>query len=178
MKRADTDLGWRDVPASERLDYLIVVASLVAADHEVSDAELAPLEEMCQELEVAGAERDAVLAIAREPDPAVVDASLARIRQDIALRVRLLTDAITIVLADGKIGPHESEMIARLGAALETAPAQINLIARYVDASVLGHTDQPSLARALAEGVAVAERHLHPPGVIRRMFERFRRDDR
>jgi uncharacterized tellurite resistance protein B-like protein len=174
MKRADTHDGWRDVPAPERLDYLIVVASLAAADHEIDDAELVPLEELCRELALSDADRDTVLATARQPDPARVDASLARLKQDVALRVRLLTDAIAIVFADGKIAPLESQRIAQLGEALEIHPAQIGLIARYAEAVILGHTDQQTLSRALEEGVVVADRDLHP-GLIQRMFERFRR---
>jgi len=171
MKRAETDVSWRDVPAAERVDYLIVVASIVAAD-EVAAGEIAPLEELCQELGVDGAARDRVLAMARQPERDVVEASLARLRGDVGLRVRLMTDAIVIAFADGRVSPQESEIVARLGEALEIAPAQIGLIARYVEEAIMGHVDEHALSRALDDGLVIARPH--SPGVVRRMFERFR----
>ena len=163
-----------DVPASERVDYLIVVASVVASDHDVSEAEIAALGEMCREAKLADADRDRVLAIARAHDRAVIDASLARIKGDVAVRVMLLQDAITIVFADGRLAPGESEIIEQLGEALDVAPAQIALIARNVEATILGHKDEQSLSRELGAGVAASER-AHHPGVIRRLYDRFRK---
>src|SRR5438132_1677600 len=98
----------KDVPAEVRVDYLIVVAAVEA---------------QCADAEVSDAERARVLAIARTPDRAVIDASLARIKRDVGLRVRLLTDAITIAFADGRVAPGEGAVIEQLGCALEVAPA-------------------------------------------------------
>jgi uncharacterized tellurite resistance protein B-like protein len=166
---ASPEDDWRHVPAPSRVDYLIVVASLVAADHEVEDAELALLEDLCRDLAVPAPGKDAVLATARTPDAARVDASLARLRSQVALRQSLLTDAIVIVFADGKVAPGESQVIAHLAEQLEVAPAQLALIARYVEAVILGK-DHQELSKQLGEGVA----RIHP-GVIRRLYDRFRR---
>ena len=163
-----------DVPTAERLDYLIVLASVIGADGDVEPLELAALEGLCRDVQIADDDRARVLAIARDRDAAVIDASLARIKRDVGLRHSLLTDAITIVFADGKIAPGESEVIEQLGEALEIAPAQIALIARNVEATILGHKDEQALSRELGAGVAASER-AHHPGVIRRLYERFRR---
>jgi len=164
----------QDVPASERVDYLIVVASVVASDREVRESELRAVEELCQEAQISDSDRARVLAVAREHDRAVMAASLARIKEDVALRVRLLQDAITIVFADGKLEPGESDVIDELGRALDVAPAQIALIAREVEATILGHKDEQRLSRELGAGVAASER-AHHPGVIRRLYDRFRK---
>lgn len=169
MSPTDAD-DRRDVPAADRVDYLTVVASLVAADHEVADAELVPLEALCRELAITDAERDAVLAFARTPEPARVDASLARLKGNVALRVGLITDAIVIAFADGKVAPGESAEIARLGHALDVHEGQITLIARYVEATILGRGD-PSLSRELGDAVAQTPQ----PGVIRRLYDLIRR---
>jgi uncharacterized tellurite resistance protein B-like protein len=168
MTANDHDDHWREIPEAERVDYLIVVASVVGADREVSASELAPLEAMCRDARLADADRERVLAIARAHDAAQVDASLARMKGDIALRVSLMTDAIVIVFADGKVAPGESELLARLGHALDLHPGQIQLIARTVEASIADARDQ-HLSRELGLGVAKAS-----PGVIRRLYDRFR----
>ncbi len=166
---ASPEDDWRHVPPSERVDYLIVVASLVTADHEVKDAELAMLEELCRDLAVPAPGKDAVLAIARTPDPAAVEASVARLKPQVALRQSLLTDAIVIVFADGKVAPGESQVIAHLAEQLEVPPAQVALIGRYVEGVILGK-DHQALSKELGEGVA----RLHP-GVVRRLYDRLRR---
>jgi uncharacterized tellurite resistance protein B-like protein len=177
MGPGDDGDHWRSLSDSERIDYLIVVASVVAADHDVDAAELAPIEELCRALELPETARDAVLGVARRPQPAMVDASLSRLKRNVALRVELLTDVIAIVFADGKVAPGESEVVARLGRALEIPPAQIGLIGRYVESVILGRTgDEPSLSRDLGDGVAGAQRTTHGPGVIRRIYGLFRRD--
>ena len=160
------DDHWREIPESERLDYLIVVASGGGAARRVRDTGGAPREAMCRGL--ADADRERVLAIARAHDAAQVDASLERMKGDIALRVSLMTDAIVIVFADGKVAPGESELLARIGHALDLHPGQIQLIARTVEATIAGGGDQ-HLSRELGEGVAKAS-----PGVIRRLYDRFR----
>jgi uncharacterized tellurite resistance protein B-like protein len=178
MSRADDDAAHlaRDVDEVDRVDYLHVVASLVAADRIVDDAELAPLEELCRVFAMSDDRRDAVLEAARHPDAAAVEASLARLKDKIALRVDLITDAIVIVLADGKVAAAESQELARLGRALEIAPAQIGLIARYVESVVLGdEDDERQLSRELAQGVAAAERGRRGPGAIRWLHRLFRR---
>ncbi len=163
-----------DVPTAERLDYLIVLASVIASDGHVDAAELTALEGLCRDVQIGDADRERVLASARDHDAAVVAASLARVKGDVGLRVSLLTDAITIAFADGKLAPGESDVIQQLGEALEIAPAQIALIARNVEATILGHKDDQTLSRELGTGVAASER-AHHPGVIRRLYDRFRR---
>ena len=123
MSRADDDAAHlaRDVDEVDRVDYLHVVASLVAADQTVNDAELAPLEELCRVFAMSDDRRDAVLAAAGHPDAAAVNASLARLKDEIALRVdAFITDAIVaIVFADARSPPRVAAEIARLGRALE-----------------------------------------------------------
>jgi uncharacterized tellurite resistance protein B-like protein len=165
-----------DVPEAHRLDYLTVVASLVAADQEVADAELVPLKALCDELALPDAARAAVLATARKPDAAAVEQCLRRVRKHVGLRVALLSDAIVIVFADGKVTPAESQEIARLGDALGIAPAQIELVARYVESVIMGDEDEADeLAEQLGKGVAAAEHGARHPGAIRWLHRLFHR---
>jgi uncharacterized tellurite resistance protein B-like protein len=172
MNHIDDEERLRDVSGPERVDYATVVASLVGADRDVTDAELAPIDELCRELNLAEDERAAVLAGARSPDAARVDAAVARLQRNVALRVHLLTDAIAVVFADGAVAPGESEAIERLAHALEIPRAQIGLIARYVESVILERDDE--LSRTLDQGVASAGRTAHP-GLLRRIYRRFRR---
>ena len=157
----------RDVPEADRLDYLTVVASLVAADSHVADDELAPLEALCRELDC---DPVPVLASARTPDPAAVAAATARLARDRDLAVALLTDAVVIAFADGALAPGESRALAELEHALGLGRGQVAMVARYVESVVLGKDDAP-LSRELAAGVA-AER----PGALKKLFALFRRD--
>lgn len=171
MAPADDVVHLRRATEVERVDYLTVVASVVSADREASADELATLEELCRDAGLSDAQREAVVATAHGPDAAVVDAAIARLRRNVALRVDLVTDAIAIVFADGKVAPTESAVIARLGRALGVPQAQLGMLGRYVESVVLQRGDGGGLSRELGDGVAAAR----GPGVIRRVYDRFRR---
>lgn len=156
-----------DVPEADRADYLLVVASLVAADDTIDDAELAPLEALCRELQVSDEVRAKVLASARDPDAAAVDAALQRLARDGGLGVALLTDAIAIVFADGRVAPGESEALRRIGRALHVGVGQLAMIGRYVESVVLGKPE--GMSRELADGIA------REPGAVRGLYKLFKR---
>ena len=157
----------RELPEAERIDYLSVVASLVLADHEVDEKEIARLRDLCRTLGVSDAGQEAVLAAAARPEPEVLDEILARLKRNVPLRYSLLTDAVVIVFADGKVADAEPQEIARLGRALEVAPFQIGLISRYVESVILGragHSDEQALSRELGLGLVAEGRGAVGPG--------------
>ena len=166
----------RELPEPERIDYLTVVASVVLADQVAAAEEIAQITELCREVGLSDAGREQVLAAAKHPDPAVVDATLARLKTHIELRVSLLTDAIVIAFADGKVAATESRDISRIADALEIESGQIGLIARYVE-SVILERDEQALSRELGKGVA-AEHRAGPgvgPSAIRWLHRIFKR---
>jgi uncharacterized tellurite resistance protein B-like protein len=159
-----------DLPEAARIEYLTVVASFVLADHEADALELGQIGEMCRTLGLSDAAKDQVLAAAKAPDASAVDAMLARLKKDIPLRVALLTDAIVIAFADGKVAPTESRDIARLADAIEIETGQVALLGRYVESVILDR-DEKQLSRELGKGVAAQ----HPGHVIRWLHKLFRR---
>src|SRR5262249_52487513 len=88
---------------SERIDYLTVVASLVFADGVIDEREMVRLRSLCKALALSTPGEDAVVASASGPDRGQVEKILADIKQDNALCIALLTDALIIVFADGKL---------------------------------------------------------------------------
>ncbi|MCA9675492.1 MAG: TerB family tellurite resistance protein [Kofleriaceae bacterium] len=158
---------------ADRVDYLKVVASVAFADQETDEAELGNLRAMCEALGLSDAGRDQVLAAAAGADAAATDAIVTRLKADVALRVPLLTDVITVAFADGKVAPAESRDISRLGRALDIESGQIGLIARYVEAIVMGadRDQEHALSRELGAGVAAE----HRGKVVRWLHRLFRR---
>jgi uncharacterized tellurite resistance protein B-like protein len=166
----------RELPEPERIDYLTIVASVVLADHVADADEIAQITELCHEVGLSDAGREQVLESAKHPEPSVIDATLARLKAHIDLRVSLLTDAIVIAFADGKVAATESSVISRLADALDIESGQIGLIARYVE-SVILERDEQALSRELGKGI-VAEHRAGPglgPSAIRWLHRLFKR---
>lgn len=120
-----------EAPEPERIDYLMVVASMAYADHHADDSELARVKEMCVHLEVSEAGTERVLEAARAPDKLAIEAIVDRLKSS-AMRFALLVDAIDIAYADEKIDPQETIEIEALADRLGISQAQVAMIHRYV----------------------------------------------
>jgi hypothetical protein len=87
---ADTEThAARSLPEEKRLEYLIAVASLVYADGDVDETELAVLRKLGAVLEITPAGMEKVVAAAKSPDHAQVAGILAHFRGE-DLRYALL----------------------------------------------------------------------------------------
>jgi tellurite resistance protein len=157
--RRKTDHPALALTESERTDYLMAVGSLVLADGVIDEREMARLRGLCNVLALSGAGEEAVVASASRPDRGNVEKVLASLKQDNALCVALLTDALTIVFADGKLEPAETEHVATFTRALSVPTAQAVLIARHVERVLASEADEPrsgALSKDLATGFTAA----------------------
>jgi hypothetical protein len=158
-------LDTKDHPALElseprRVEYLSVVASLVLADGEVHRLEMDTLHALCRGLRLSQDAEAAVLEAVRPVERGALEARLDRIRGDAALRYALMTDAIVLVMVDGRVAVPEAQEIAAIGQALHIPTPQIVLIGRYVESVVLAsiadtQADLP-LSRALSDALSDA----------------------
>jgi uncharacterized tellurite resistance protein B-like protein len=143
------------LPASERIDYLMAVASLVLADGVIDEREIARLRGLCSALGVSAAGEKAVVAAVSDAHRGNVEKLLANIKKDSGLCIALLTDALSIVFADGKLEGAETEHVAAFARALSVPTAQAVLIARHVEGILASEGDEPprgALSKDLAAG--------------------------
>jgi uncharacterized tellurite resistance protein B-like protein len=176
----------RGLPEPQRIDYLTAVGSILFADGTVSESELEKLRHMCLALELSpagveevigafadagGAQLSPLAAAGQQPDPARVSRIVAGYRNK-DLRFTLLTDAIVMAYADGRIDEGESEEIASWAEALQISTAQAVLIARYVAQVVSdeGEGDDKDLSKELAAGLAEHANQVPNKGSIRWLF--------
>ena len=115
----------------EQIEYLCVMASLMAADAHITDEELTRLREFCETLGISGLGIGRILAAAEDPSAIDFPAVFGRIaRTD--LRFALFADVIFMVYADGMLAPPELSEIHVIAARLGISPHQMKAISRYV----------------------------------------------
>jgi uncharacterized tellurite resistance protein B-like protein len=120
-----------EIAEPERLDYLIVVASMAYADRVIDDAELLRVGQMCEHLGLSQSSTERVLAAIGAPDRVAVASILDRLRAS-ALRFALLADAIDVAWADDRLDRQESAEIAAVAERLGVTSGQLAMIQRYV----------------------------------------------
>jgi uncharacterized tellurite resistance protein B-like protein len=121
------------LPLSERIDYLVVVASMAAADGEIAGAEYEKLREFCKALELGPAEIGQVMAAVEEPDTVRIREVTGRLRSS-QLRFTLMTDLLFMALADEKFVEAERREIRALADALNLTDPQLAALEKYVQA--------------------------------------------
>jgi tellurite resistance protein len=142
----------------KRVDYLVAVASIVYADGTASPDELAVLTMLCTVLDLTPRGVEVVVDAARRPDAARVAEIVAGLEGD-RIKHALLTDAILVAFADGRVAREESREIAEFASALGVSAAHASLIGKYVE-EVIVEAQGHELSRALSEGLA--ESHAEP----------------
>jgi len=163
---------------SERVDYLIAVASVVLADSHIDDAELAVLRRLCRALEVSSSSEEIVVEAAKSPARAKVESILGEIRRDVALRVSLLADAILVAFADGKLDRAETTLIADFAQRLSVSTGHAVMIARYVESVLMADRpgapravdDSKMLSSSLADGLTAEWQARPKPAVVRWLY--------
>jgi uncharacterized tellurite resistance protein B-like protein len=181
MSSPQTDHAALVLTESERIDYLTAVASLVLADQEIDERETARLRGLCKALGVSAAGEDAVIASASAPNHKKVAEIIADIKKDNALSVALLTDALVIVFADGKLAQGETETVATLARALSVPTSQAVLIARHVEKVLAAEGNEPAsgqgapLSKDLATGLTADSAALPKAGPIRWLYKKLGR---
>lgn len=119
------------LPLSERVDYLVVVASMAAVDGEVSATEFEKWREFCKALELGPAETGQVMSALEYPDKVRIQEVTARLRSS-ELRFTLMTDLLFMAHADDKYCEAEQREIRELADALNVNEAQLAALEKYV----------------------------------------------
>jgi uncharacterized tellurite resistance protein B-like protein len=110
------------VPLADRVDYLMILASMAGADVVLAKEELEKLRQLCAALELPPKETADVLTAAHRPT-----ASIARHLDQLKgspLRFALLSDCLALAYADGDYAKSERKEIVALARALEVDEAQ------------------------------------------------------
>jgi len=141
-----------ELSMEKRVDYLVAVGSIVYADGAASADELAVLTMLCSVLDLTPRGIEVVLTAARRPDAARVAEIVAGL-EGAKLKQALLTDAILVAFADGRVAREESREIAEFASALGISAAEASQIGKYVE-EVIVEAEDHALSRALAEGLA------------------------
>lgn len=155
-----------------RVDYLTAVASLALADGAVDERELSQVGKLCAALELSPAGEKAVLAGARTNDRAAARAIVARMGGDPILHASLLTDALVIAFADGRVDRGEIAALSDYANLLGVAPAQLTLMARYVALAIRG--DAADEGETMARDLAVGLEEMPGPGLIQWVHKKLR----
>lgn len=152
-----------DLPESERVEYLLAVASLVAVDGATAHAPLADLRALCRESGLTTSDADRVLASAATPDLPRVDVELAHVSRRPELATSLLADAIAIAFSSDQLAEAKGPALARMSERLGLGVAQAELIARYVETVRMGgdHAAHPHLAKELGAALVGAHAKTH-----------------
>jgi tellurite resistance protein len=162
MSKDEIDLEHpaHDLSEEERVEYLLAVGSLVAAERSVHPAEIESLRAICHALGVTRQDEAKIVASAIAPDAARVDAELGRLRHRPDLATSLLADAIAIAFSNEQLERAEADVLGRMAERLGMHVGQVELIARYVESVRLGgeHASHPHLASELGDALV----HAHP----------------
>jgi uncharacterized tellurite resistance protein B-like protein len=168
-----------------RVDYVMVVASMVYVDGVVDPKEQTLLGSLCRALGLPDETSAEVLKTAGAPGRP--DAKrLAHSFEDHEVRMSLLTDAIVMAYADGKVAAAEADAIAAFADAMGFTASQAALVARYV-ATVHGASPamqsplDSMIGRQMAKGItgehqAIKDEPLpeKQQGVIKWLFKKLR----
>ena len=122
-----------ELPASERADYLVVVASIASVDGVVHDDEISKLRRLCKDLTLSAADTGRVIAAAEQPDKVEIKEILKRLKNASA-RYTLVTDLMFMAYADGKLTSDERKEIDAIAESLSVTKAQLQAIEKYVKA--------------------------------------------
>jgi uncharacterized tellurite resistance protein B-like protein len=148
------------LPVEERVDYLVVIASMAGADGVVKGEELANLSELCKALDLGAAETGQVLAAAEHVDGDRIRSATHRLRTS-ELRFTLMTDLLFLAYADGDFDGAEQKEVSGVAVTLGVDAKQLEALKKYVLA-VLKAKDAKGLnardLKALGGDVGVSSR--------------------
>ena len=147
----------RSLPLSERVDYLMIVASMAGVDVVLEPTETKRLRELCGELDLPEEETKAILMASHRPT-ATIERHLEGLRGS-PLRFVLLSDCVSLAFADGEYGKDEQHEVKALATALEVTSEQLDAIEECVRAvraaaEAKGEVDHQKAGAVLAARLA------------------------
>ncbi|MSP63115.1 MAG: hypothetical protein EXR72_22810 [Myxococcales bacterium] len=160
----------QDLPEAQRVDYLTAVAAVVLADGEVHAKELEQVRRLCGVLGISKEGETAVLTGARTRDHDAAREIVGNLRYDSVLRMSLITDAMVVLFADGKVDQGEMEALSEYAALLGLPDSKLVMLARYVAAAIGtdggDDAEAEKLVEQLSEGLGLIQR----PGTIAYLY--------
>jgi uncharacterized tellurite resistance protein B-like protein len=114
------------VPLAERVDYLMIIASMAGADVVLKAEEIDKLRQLCGELQIPEKDTTRVLAAAHSPTAKVERHLEALVASP--LRFTLLSDCLALAYADGDYSKGERKEIHALARALRIDDAQVKAL--------------------------------------------------
>jgi uncharacterized tellurite resistance protein B-like protein len=157
-----------------RVAYVSTVASIVFADEDVAEEELAIVRQLCSGLELTG-EGTAQVLEAIKPAAELASHHVYEQLREAGLGVPLVTDAIIVAFADGRLSPGETKGLVAVAHLVGVTTAQCALIARFVDTQVGDPDEAGALAAELTAALAVHGVPAHGPHPIRWLHEHLAR---
>jgi uncharacterized tellurite resistance protein B-like protein len=122
-----------ELPKSDRVAYLKVIASLAAADGVIGAKEIAHLQSVCEEFGLQEDETAAIVATAQSPEQAEIVETIESLKGS-PLRFTLLADLTFAAYADGRYTKDERIEIVEVSQLLDTTYDQLVAIDRHVEA--------------------------------------------
>lgn len=119
----------------EKVAYLSIVATLVSADGEVSDKEIANIRALCKAVDLSAEGIGKIIAVAENPNTAPINQYINDLKSS-ELRFTLLTDMWFLAYADEKLETSEINHINEIGSKLNVSQEQIAALKKYVDAVI------------------------------------------
>jgi len=119
------------LPLSERIDYLTVIAALVAADDRVDDREVGRLLRLVDALGVPNEELGGLLGSAEAPDTQRIRSALSRLAGS-RLRFTLMAELVFMAHADDVLAEEEEREILSVAEALGVTAYQLDVTTEYV----------------------------------------------
>jgi uncharacterized tellurite resistance protein B-like protein len=144
-----------ELPLAQRVDYLIVVASMAGVDVKLEPEETAKLKTLCRELGLPDEEMKKVLFASQAATAAVVR-HLEGLKES-PLRFALLKDCVALGYADGVYDAHERAEVRKIASGLGVAEDQVLAIEELVEACAKASKGESHKAgEELAENLAGA----------------------
>lgn len=146
----------RDLPLQQRIDYLMIVASMAGADVVLDQAEMDQLKNLCGELGLPEKETEKILTASHRPT-ASIERHLEGLKGS-PLRFTLLSDCISLAYADDVYGKDEQHEVHELARALDVSTEQLAAIEKFVEAAhkaASGHDgDHHKIGKTIAQDLA------------------------
>lgn len=121
-----------DYPEVERVKYLVIVASMAAADKKLAVEEFKHIEELCRNFKLEQKSQATVLAAAKNP-PSNIRDTLEDFRNS-DLRFALMIDSLFLAYADNVVIDAEESEIKKLAEFLRISEDQLSTLRKYIEA--------------------------------------------
>ena len=119
----------------EKVAYLSIVATIAAADRNVSSDEIDNLLKLGEQVKISSDGLGKIISAAKEPNSAPIKEYIAELKSS-ELRFTLVADMYFLGYADDKLTKDEIDEIKKISQQLNVKNEQVEAIAKYVKAMI------------------------------------------